>query len=184
MKKTGPWEKKPLHTPAPLFVISALALFAGGAWSQETSGSDTAEAGADQARTIERREHPHRVEIEKIQSGSLRVASTVSAVMEVNRFTVPDDPRIRIQLGRTEYQTIRITGPLPLPAEVITWFEGVRAGQNDRRSGSIILLEDDRRTEIRRMNFYESLPVQLDVELHESRWYLTVAVELIEFSAR
>ena len=101
--------------------------------------------------------------------------------MGVHQVTAPNDPRIHIQLGRTEYKTIRVTGELPLPSQMLEWFESVRDGNDDRRNGRIILLERDMQTEIHQIEFHEALPIGLDIDLAGSRWFMTLAVELIEF---
>ena len=178
-----------------LLLLSSVTLLAAGAWAQDPqpesprpSSRALPPPGALPGAMTERRllmaglEHPHRVEIDGVAEEGMRVISPLSAAMDVQKVTAPNDPRVHIQLGRTAYKTIRVSGELPLRGDMLEWFEQVRDGRDERRSGSVILLENDMQTEIQRMNFFEALPIGVDVELAGSRWVMTLAVELIDFS--
>lgn len=173
--------------------LTATALITANAWSQEPQterpqpgARSLPSAGAPGGPMMQRtlrfpgREHPHRVEISGIATADMRIASSLSAVTAVHNVTTPNDPRIHIKLGRTEYKAIKVTGELPPPREMLDWYKGVRNGNDDRRTGVIILNANDG-SEIHRMAFYAALPVGLDIELAGSRWIMTLAVELIEF---
>ena len=173
--------------------LTTTALITANAWSQEPQterpqpgARSLPPAGATRGPMMQRalrspgREQPHRIEINGIQTADMRVASSVSAVTAVHNVTTPNDPRIHIKLGRTEYKAVKVTGELPPPLEMLDWYKSVRNGNDDRRAGAIILSANDG-SEIHRINFYEALPVGLDIELANSRWIMTLAVELIEF---
>ncbi len=181
-----------------LVLMSAVALtvtvlITDNAWSQEPQTErpqpgtrSLPPAGAPPGPMMQRalrssgREHPHRIEINGIQTADMRIASSLSAVTAVHNVTTPNDPRIHIKLGRTDYKAVKVTGELPPPREMLDWYKSVRNGNDDRRAGAIILNANDG-SEIHRIMFYEALPVGLDIELAGSRWIMTLAVELIEF---
>lgn len=173
--------------------LTATALITANAWSQEPQterpqpeAKSLPSAGAPRGPMMQRalrssvREHPHRIEINGIQTADMRIASSLSAVTTVHNVTTPNDPRIHIKLGRTDYKAIKVTGELPPPREMLDWYKGVRNGNDDRRAGAIVLSANDG-SEIHRIMFHEALPVGLDIELAGSRWLMTLAVELIEF---
>ncbi len=181
-----------------LILMSAVALTATvlvtvNAWSQEPqterpqpAARSLPPAGASRGPMMQRalrspgREHPHRVEITGIATADMRIASSLSAVTAVHNVTTPNDPRIHIKLGRTDYKAIKVTGELPPPREMLDWYRDVRNGNDDRRAGAIVLNANDG-SDIHRILFREALPVGLDIELAGSRWIMTLAVELIEF---
>jgi len=173
--------------------LTATALITDNAWSQEPQSErpqpgarSLPPAGAPRGPMMQRalrssgREQPHRIEINGIQTADMRIASSLSAVTAVHNVTTPNDPRIHIKLGRTDYKAVKVTGELPPPREMLDWYKSIRNGNDDRRAGAIILSANDG-SEIHRIMFYEALPVGLDIELAGSRWIMTLAVELIEF---
>jgi hypothetical protein len=174
-------------------MMSTIALIAGSAWSQDPSSEipkpqARSLTAAEPARSLmpqrglrsTGREHPHRVEIDGIATVEMRIASPVSAVTAVHKVTMPNDPQIHIELGRTEYKTIKLVGELPLPGDIYDWFKSVSGGNDDRRGGQIILLANDG-SDMDRIEFTDALPVGLDIELAGSRWVMTLAVEFIQF---
>ena len=173
--------------------LTATALVTANAWSQEpqterpqAGARSLPPAGASRGPMMQRalrspgREHPHRVEITGIATADMRIASSLSAVTAVHNVTTPNDPRIHIKLGRTEYKAIKGTGELPPPRDMLDWYRDVRNGNDDRRAGVIVLSANDG-SDIHRILLREALPVGLDIELAGSRWIMTLAVELIEF---
>lgn len=110
-----------------------------------------------------RREHDHlvankfKVEIEGVTVGSFIQFSGAESTTEVITYQDGDDMLLRKRPGRTTYSNIVLKRGYISNDELWNWYRRVAEGQVERRSGSIISL-DDRGEEILRYNFFEAWP--------------------------
>ena len=110
-----------------------------------------------------RRSHDHignrnfKVEIEGVTQGAFAECSGVEVEVEVVEFFDGDDPFTRKRPGRAHYANIVLKRGYIDTAELWVWMNQVLDGKIERKSGSIILL-DDSHGEINRYNFYEAWP--------------------------
>jgi hypothetical protein len=125
-------------------------------------------------------EQPHRVEIEGVTlPADTRVTSTVTARIDVLAVRSGNDNTVRLAPGLASYQTIRLSGSLPVSATTFAWFEQTRTQVEQRRAGSVIILNRNAE-ELQRFNFFEAFPVGFEIDIPESRWHLTIAFEWLE----
>jgi phage tail-like protein len=110
-----------------------------------------------------RREFDHiasynfRVEIEGITTGSFLEAEGLESITGVMRTKNGDDPTRRNQPGQTTYANLILRRGFTNEADLLTWRNRVIAGDIQRKSGSIIIL-DEAGSEIMRFNFFEAWP--------------------------
>lgn len=100
------------------------------------------------------------------------------AVFDVVEYRQGNDFRTRKLPGRLKYGNIVLKRGVTSNNTLYEWFNTVRNGNIDRRSGSIILL-NQAREEVKRWNFYEAWPVRykfpdLDAEGNQE------AIEIVE----
>ncbi len=85
--------------------------------------------------------------------------------IEKRDITHGDDPYKRHMPGIVEYENITLSRGMTDNKDLFDWFKNVRDGKDDRRSGSIIILENDY-DEGRRFDFYGAYPTSFSgVEL-------------------
>lgn len=110
-----------------------------------------------------RRAHDHlvankfKVEIEGVTVGSFIQFSGAESSTEVIVFQDGDDIITRKRPGRTTYSNIVLKRGYINSDELWNWYKSVANGTVERKSGSIISL-DDRGGEILRYNFFEAWP--------------------------
>jgi phage tail-like protein len=136
---------KSLHTS---ILILALVIVAGGiAYGQARRESDPLHGFA------------FRVEIDGIFSGSVAAVSGIFTESEIIEYREGgDEPHTRKSAGRAHYGNIVLRRGFTNDRTWWDWRKSLIEGGADRKSGSIIIL-DERRDEVMRWNFYESWPV-------------------------
>ncbi|MCU0840108.1 MAG: phage tail protein [Thiobacillaceae bacterium] len=110
-----------------------------------------------------RRDHDHlgsgkfRIEIEGVTQGAFTAVSGLEASTDVIAYVDGDDMLVRKRPGRTSYANIVLKRGYVNTDELWNWYRLVMDGQVERRSGSIIVL-DETLKEILRYNFFEAWP--------------------------
>jgi len=85
--------------------------------------------------------------------------------IEKRDITHGDDPYKRHMPGSVEYENITLSRGMTTNKDMFEWFKNVLDGKDDRRSGSIIILENDY-DEGRRFDFFGAYPTSFSgVEL-------------------
>ena len=113
--------------------------------------------------------------------GGFKSVSGMDSETEVIEFKQGNDTVVRKKPGRTTYANIVLERGYTATDDLWTWRKNIEDGKIDRRSGSIIVLDQDGQTEVARYNFYEGWP---------SKWYVPdmnsdtsgMAIEKIEIS--
>jgi len=110
-----------------------------------------------------RRPHDHigsynfKVEIEGVTSGAFKAVEGLDSETEVVEYQDGDDIILRKRPGRTKYSNITLKRGYVDNDELWQWRKAVIEGKTERKSGSIILL-DDAAQEVMRYNFFEAWP--------------------------
>jgi len=110
-----------------------------------------------------RREFDHlvnckfKVEIEGVTMGAFTVVSGIEACTDVIKFIDGNDILNRKRPGRTTYSNIVLKRGYTASDELWQWYKKVMDGAVERKSGSIIVC-DDQCKEIMRYNFFEAWP--------------------------
>jgi phage tail-like protein len=85
--------------------------------------------------------------------------------VEKRDVTHGDDPYKRHMPGAIEYENISLSRGMTDNKDLFDWMKRILDGEDDRRSGSILILENDYE-EGRRFNFYGAYPISFSgVEL-------------------
>jgi phage tail-like protein len=106
------------------------------------------------------------LEVETVSHGAREVIAGFNGIsgggvkVEKRDVTTGDDPHRMHQPGAIEYENITLTRGLTTNKDLLDWFQDIVEGSIDRRSGSIIVL-DQAGNESRRWDFYEAYPVSL-----------------------
>lgn len=98
-----------------------------------------------------------RVEISGVTAAAFSAVDGLELRTDVIQFANGDNTQIRKRPGRTHCANIVLRRGRLQSSELWQWYTRVIAGQVDRRSGSIILLDDDM-NEVLRYNFFEGWP--------------------------
>jgi phage tail-like protein len=138
-----------------------------------------------------RRPHDHignfnfKVEIEGVTQGAFRNVEGLESETEIVEYQDGDDIILRKRPGRTKYANIVLKRGYVNNDELWQWRKKVIDGAVERKSGSVILCDDDG-AEIMRYNFFEGWPAKwkgfqldgkgTDVNVEE----IELAVEKIE----
>ncbi len=117
----------------------------------------------------------------KIIVGGFKSMSGMDSETEVIEFKQGNDTVVRKKPGRTTYANIVLERGYTATDDLWQWRKNIEDGKIDRRSGSIIVLDQDGRTEVARYNFFEGWP---------AKWYVpdmnadssAMAVEKIEIA--
>lgn len=94
----------------------------------------------------------------KIIVGGFKSVSGMNSKTEVIEFKQGNDMVIRKKPGRTTYENITLERGYTATDDLWQWRKNIEDGKIDRRSGSIIILDQDGQTEVARYNFYEGFP--------------------------
>lgn len=128
-----------------------------------------------------------KVEIEGVTVGAFAAVSGLESKTDVIEFVDGSDAMFRKRPGRTRYSNIVLKRGVTLGnSELWNWYKNLIDGKVERRSGSIIALGDDNRTEKLRYNFFEGWPcrwksLELDGRSQETLIEeMEIAVEKIE----
>ena len=98
-----------------------------------------------------------RVEIEGVTQGAFKAVEGLDSITDVIEYQDGDDLTLRKRPGRTRYSNIVLKRGFVNSDEFWRWRKAVIDGTVDRKSGSVILL-DDAGGEVIRYNFYEGWP--------------------------
>ena len=117
----------------------------------------------------------------KIIVGGFKSMSGMDSETEIIEFKQGNDTVVRKKPGRTTYANIVLERGYTATDDLWQWRQNIENGKIDRRSGSVILLDQDGQTEVARYNFYEGWPC---------KWYVpdmnsdssAMAIEKIEIA--
>jgi phage tail-like protein len=117
----------------------------------------------------------------KIIVGGFKSMSGMDSETEIIEFKQGNDTVVRKKPGRTTYANIVLERGYTATDDLWQWRQNIENGKIDRRSGSIIILDQDGQTEVARYNFYEGWPC---------KWYVpdmnsdssAMAIEKIEIA--
>jgi phage tail-like protein len=94
----------------------------------------------------------------KVIVGGFKTVSGMDSETEVIEFKQGNDMVVRKKPGRTTYANIVLERGYTATDDLWQWRKNIEDGKIDRRSGSIIILDQDGQTEVARYNFYEGWP--------------------------
>ena len=97
------------------------------------------------------------LEIEGVTQGAVLSVDGITARTDVVRFKDGSDTVVRQRPGRNHTDNIIVRRGYTNNDELFNWYDVVRDGRVERKSGSIIIAGDDA-SEITRFNFFEALP--------------------------
>ena len=98
-----------------------------------------------------------KVEIEGVTTGAFKAVDGLDSETEVIEYQDGEDLTLRKRPGRTKYSNIVLKRGYVNNDELWKWRKQVIEGKVERKSGSIILL-DDAGMEVMRYNFFEAWP--------------------------
>jgi phage tail-like protein len=98
-----------------------------------------------------------RVEIEGVTQGAFKTVEGLDSQTEIIEYQDGDDLTLRKRPGRTRYSNIVLKRGFVNSDEFWKWRKAVIDGTVERKSGSVILL-DDSGGEVMRYNFFEGWP--------------------------
>ena len=98
-----------------------------------------------------------KVEIDGVTAGAFQEVAGIEVITEVVEFQDGEDLVRRKRPGRTHYSNIILKRGYTASEELWAWMKTVINGTVERKTGSIILL-DDSAGEILRYNFFEGWP--------------------------
>ena len=99
----------------------------------------------------------------KIIVGGFKSMSGMDSETEVVEFKQGNDMVVRKKPGRTTYANIVLERGYTATDDLWAWRKNIEDGKIDRRSGSIVWLDQDGHTEVARYNFYEGWPCKWTV---------------------
>ena len=113
--------------------------------------------------------------------GGFKSVSGMDSETEIVEFKQGNDKVVRKKPGRTTYSNVVLERGYTATDDLWNWRKNIEDGQIDRRSGSIIILDQDGETEVARYNFFEAWPC---------KWYVPdmdsdtsgMAIEKIELA--
>lgn len=94
----------------------------------------------------------------KIIVGGFKSVSGMDSETEIVEFKQGNDKVVRKKPGRTTYANIVLERGYTATDDLWQWRKNIEDGKIDRRSGSVIILDQDGQTEVARYNFYEGWP--------------------------
>jgi phage tail-like protein len=99
----------------------------------------------------------------KIIVGGFKSVSGMDSQTEVVEFKQGNDKVVRKKPGRTTYSNIVLERGYTATDDLWQWRKNIEDGKIDRRSGSVIVLDQDGSTEVARYNFFEAWPCKWNV---------------------
>lgn len=90
--------------------------------------------------------------------GGFKSVSGMDSETEIVEFKQGNDKIVRKKPGRTTYSNIVLERGYTATDDLWNWRKNIEDGQIDRRSGSVIILDQDGETEVARYNFFEAWP--------------------------
>ncbi len=113
--------------------------------------------------------------------GGFKSVSGMDSETEIIEFKQGNDMVVRKKPGRTTYANIVLERGYTATDDLWQWRKNIEDGKIDRRSGSIIILDNDGQTEVARYNFYEGWPCKWyvpDMDADKS----SMAIEKVEIA--
>jgi len=117
----------------------------------------------------------------KVVVGGFKTVSGMDSETEVVEFKQGNDRVVRKKPGRTTYANISLERGFTATDDLWQWRKNIEDGNIDRRSGSVIVLDNDGATEVARYNFYEAWPCKWNVPDMDSD-STAMAIEKIEIA--
>lgn len=99
----------------------------------------------------------------KVIVGGFKSVSGMDSETEVIEFKQGNDLVVRKKPGRTTYANIVLERGYTATDDLWQWRKNIEDGKIDRRSGSVIVLDQDGSTEVARYNFFEAWPCKWNV---------------------
>ena len=113
--------------------------------------------------------------------GGFKTVSGMDSETEIIEFKQGNDRVVRKKPGRTTYANIALERGYTATDDLWEWRKNIEDGMIDRRSGSVIILDQDLETEVARYNFFEGWPCKWNVPELDSD-SSAMAVEKIELA--
>lgn len=113
--------------------------------------------------------------------GGFKSVSGMDSETEIVEFKQGNDKVVRKKPGRTTYANIVLERGYTATDDLWNWRKNIEDGKIDRRSGSVIILDQDGQTEVARYNFYEGWPCKWFVPEMDSD-SSSMAIEKIEIA--
>jgi phage tail-like protein len=113
--------------------------------------------------------------------GGFKSMSGMDSETEIIEFKQGNDMVVRKKPGRTTFANIVLERGYTATDDLWQWRKNIEDGIIDRRSGSIIILDQDGETEVGRYNFYEGWPCKWFVPDMDSD-SSSMAIEKIEIA--
>jgi phage tail-like protein len=135
--------------------------------------------------TDNRRGHDHigqynfKVEIDGVTEAAFKAVDGLDSETEIIEYQDGDDMILRKRPGRTKYSNITCKRGYVTTTELWDWRKTVMDGGVERKSGSIVLM-NDKSEEVMRYNFFEAWPAKWKGFSLDGKG-ADVAVEEIEF---
>ena len=98
------------------------------------------------------------VELEGLSVGAFRTATGLDSKQEVIEYRLGGDDAVRRKPGRITYSNIVLERGFTSDTTLSEWRQKIEQGEDDRRSGSVVMLDKDD-TEAMRWNFYRAWPI-------------------------
>ncbi len=95
--------------------------------------------------------------------GGFKSVSGMDSSTEVVEFKQGNDVRVRKKPGRTTYSNITLERGYTATDDLWEWRKNIEEGKIDRRSGAVIILDNDGSTEVARYEFFEGWPCKWNV---------------------
>ena len=126
-----------------------------------------------------------KVEIEGLEAGAFRQVSGLKTETEIYEHAEGgDNEGVRKLLGTTRHSNITLTKGWVNETVLFDWRDKIAssgANKIERKSGSIIAIGDDGKTELKRWNFSKAWPVRWEMNPFDSNTS-TAQCELIEIA--
>ncbi len=95
--------------------------------------------------------------------GGFKSVSGMDSETEVVEFKQGNDKVVRKKPGRTTYANIVLERGYTATDNLWEWRKNIEDGNIDRRSGSVVVLDQDGESEVARYNFFEAWPCKWNV---------------------
>ena len=99
----------------------------------------------------------------KVVVGGFKSVSGMDSETEIVEFKQGNDMIVRKKPGRTTYSNSVLERGYTATDDLFMWRKNIEDGKIDRRTGSVIILDQDGQTEVARYNFYEGWPCKWHV---------------------